>query len=1636
MTRNKRMSKLMALVLTLVMVTTLLPAFATANDDVPEKPDNVHFSVTDISVTITWDAVAGATGYNVYRRAATSSTLELLGAVNAVGYFDNTVEEGTDYYYAVSAVNAAGEGPKSEDAFIMLANDDAVLINSFQVKVRGSRLRLGDLTGDGRTDILVCHTTSQSNYTTNGSVLYVLLAYDITGELLWEFSLDPNYNPNDPNSGVNGSSADEPVNIMDVDGDGLNDVVALMHPQKNRAGNYTGAVIVVLDGTTGTLKKDSAGNDCRMPLANVTGTGLTSTTINTLGDCFAFGNFDGREIDNQFIVLKARYSNVTILEMFNQAGEFKCNFVFRQSSNNTGQTQSQAGHMPLVADLDGDGIDELISNYSVYKVDTDAEGNVLRHATGNAAGQPIVYAWWWIKNRVEQRSGATGRDDSYKNNAAPAYYTGTTTQIVATDHVDTIQVGYVFGEDGPLCVVFGGGGPDGQGSSSNMTRSSTFCYTWDGVFQWVSNSAIEPQSLNLAEFRTDSDGLMLWGLDRRTRGGASNSGWGRDSMFLTDTYGELQFLEYDWNSGNPMGWSTIVIRVDNWTGTYAPMCLSFNRNTESRAGARDYSYPAGAGNSGAANRPVRKALWMADYREPALYDGYANTLFKMPVPMEDRDYMFENNVDWRFMATDLCGDSRTELIGYDDSGRIRIYYNNSKGDIRIDADGNLNEQDRLDVLLSTTSVGPKPQNYFMGNYTRYPTDVYFSNIQDRIPAQAQALNVKNTSAFITWTPIINAESYTLYRDGVPVYTGADIGFAEDKQFTAGDKSYTVVAHARGESSPPSAPLVVSYVGIVPGSTYEDFTAPADLVRHSLIHDLLVMWDGTVVDTPEQWVERRAEVRRLLEFYFYGPVPIDVIPEYYQSHTVPAANNSMTVNLMGGLSPTTNRTVALGTITYPTTPMPEGGYPLFLDAPNAAFWRSMGYATAALPTARAAFDGLFGARIQTQWDRNTGAYGVAAWNVEVVIQALKIEAEGANRLRINPDKVAVSGASTNGKRAACVGAMAESLWLSVPGSGGTGAANMYRQNSGNSVWNMFTGPSTLANAPGSLGNSGNNTTGTWGPIGLAESWGGHAGWDGNYGGHYRNIPYLNADFAPIDIHFVAAMYAREGKFFMPATGVSLEGTNGVPGLQITLDEAGPAFELAGVPLNFGARVTRAAHGVDIEASVVIMVTVDHAEGRHGDCDGFCDLEPYLNSSVSADAQRYLRGLNFHVDHMKITPFKSQENYDQWIRILPCCNGDCSPCMCPEWCPHTADGLCCDPGVPPIDPDLEVNCIIIDFGGADNDANAERMGRPRQSLGWNQGTNVGTVSNGILSRSFSDHGGGIIFNLPLGEAKLGNFDQLEFRANVNQTGAEANSPIGVTFTQDRSLFPGSGNWWDNGTLADIRFMLPHNNNAWNVHTIDLTTPYLDDAGKPTFPPTGLTNMARWATGNVSLAIGGNARTQAWQYDYIWLRAIGCDNDCATCLPVVTLDPAGGEVVGDALRPVLRGEALDEPADPVRAGYYFLGWFLDGAEYDFSTPVFNSFTLVAQWEKIPLISVKIGYNGAAALPMMAVVRGMEYEFYVIELNEGALYDVTWSVNNANLASVDQDGKVTIKGNPGNVTLTIREESGLNHSIILRIT
>ncbi len=69
------------------------------------------------------------------------------------------------------------------------------------------------------------------------------------------------------------------------------------------------------------------------------------------------------------------------------------------------------------------------------------------------------------------------------------------------------------------------------------------------------------------------------------------------------------------------------------------------------------------------------------------------------------------------------------------------------------------------------------------------------------------------------------------------------------------------------------------------------------------------------------------------------------------------------------------------------------------------------------------------------------------------------------------------------------------------------------------------------------------------------------------------------------------------------------------------------------------------------------------------------------------------------------------------------------------------------------------------------------------------------------------------------------------------------------------------------------------------------------------------------------------------------------------VVTYVANGGKFADGADRMVVEvaaGKLANRPTDPVKVGYAFMGWNLNGAEYDFTVPVTSNIELEAQWEE----------------------------------------------------------------------------------------
>ena len=114
-------------------------------------------------------------------------------------------------------------------------------------------------------------------------------------------------------------------------------------------------------------------------------------------------------------------------------------------------------------------------------------------------------------------------------------------------------------------------------------------------------------------------------------------------------------------------------------------------------------------------------------------------------------------------------------------------------------------------------------------------------------------------------------------------------------------------------------------------------------------------------------------------------------------------------------------------------------------------------------------------------------------------------------------------------------------------------------------------------------------------------------------------------------------------------------------------------------------------------------------------------------------------------------------------------------------------------------------------------------------------------------------------------------------------------------------------------------------------------------------------------------------------------------------VTFDAKGGKPTPDAQKVVKDGTAT-APTAPTKKGYTFVEWQLDGAKYDFGTPVTKDITLVAVWKQNYTVTFdakggkptpdaqKVVKDGTATEPTAPAKEGFTFVEWQLE---GAKYD-----------------------------------------------
>ncbi len=87
---------------------------------IPTEPRSLQATPADSEVTLTWqppssDGGAAITAHRIYRGTSPGALALLVGVGDVGTYRDTGLTNGATYYYQVSAVNAAGEGPRSAE---------------------------------------------------------------------------------------------------------------------------------------------------------------------------------------------------------------------------------------------------------------------------------------------------------------------------------------------------------------------------------------------------------------------------------------------------------------------------------------------------------------------------------------------------------------------------------------------------------------------------------------------------------------------------------------------------------------------------------------------------------------------------------------------------------------------------------------------------------------------------------------------------------------------------------------------------------------------------------------------------------------------------------------------------------------------------------------------------------------------------------------------------------------------------------------------------------------------------------------------------------------------------------------------------------------------------------------------------------------------------------------------------------------------------------------------------------------------------------------------------------------------------------------------------------------------------------
>lgn len=229
-------------------------------------------------------------------------------------------------------------------------------------------IRFGHLTGTKEICMVLAQHQKRGHKDAYAHIS-CLTAIDLDGTVLWQLG-EPSTNPDHALL-----SADLPLQIVDIDGDGIDEVIVSRNFQ-----------LLILDGRTGEVKKSIP-----TPLSEQPDSSLHSLPFNVYAfdrvnvDAIRIANFSGKDRPSD-ILIKDRYSRVWVYDQ-----NLNLMWTFQEGIT---------GHFPYTADIDGDGRDEMFIGYHMVDhdgtllwtlpVDTDHTDEILIGKWNPAHPDPLI----------------------------------------------------------------------------------------------------------------------------------------------------------------------------------------------------------------------------------------------------------------------------------------------------------------------------------------------------------------------------------------------------------------------------------------------------------------------------------------------------------------------------------------------------------------------------------------------------------------------------------------------------------------------------------------------------------------------------------------------------------------------------------------------------------------------------------------------------------------------------------------------------------------------------------------------------------------------------------------------------------------------------------------------------------------------------------------------------------------------------------------------------------------------------------------------------------------------------------------------------------------------------------------------